>query len=118
MTSVEKLTATQAIETSVRENRTVFMAHTDDLDFDLLGECKGSCKSEFWGATHNGSEWRVHLLTWIVAGQGADRDYGRAWAGEVSWVRSACRTRVPEGAKWFATGPEAMAATGEVDVLP
>lgn len=60
-----EMTAQQAIETSIMENRTVHLDYDAATMQELLVESDDSADSEteteYWGTTEEGSEWRVHV---------------------------------------------------------
>ena len=71
--SIETLTATQAIEASIREDRIAWIEGDDQAHSDLLAECddnvvaKGGTSrydrvTEYWGETEDGDTWRVHVV--------------------------------------------------------
>jgi len=51
-----------AIDSSIRETRSVELPHSEAAEQTLLVECEDSHDGTYWGKDINGNEWQVCLI--------------------------------------------------------
>jgi hypothetical protein len=59
------MSVAEAIETSIREDRIVWIEASEQVNDDILAECDDSVDcpgyTEYWGETADGEDWRIHV---------------------------------------------------------